>query len=165
MTSVGEEFKSLEKDVYAILSKCGYRKRKSKYQSQTDDTIVVVGLQKSRSSTANSIKFTINASVYLRRLLDPEYDDIENLADYGGHCYWRIGDMLANHRDLWWVIDDGRDSAEIRDEVLRLVEDTLLPFLAAFPSEREIVQLLQSGSCPGGSEKQRLQYLSALRAL
>lgn len=164
MASAAEKYKSLEKSVYALLSRNGFKRINSKFQRENDEVIVVVGLQKSRSSTASSIKFTMNASIYVRRLLDPEYDDVENLVDYGGHCYWRIGDMLAEHRDLWWTIDDVPDGNEVSIEALNLVRDTLLPFLAAFSSEREVLELWQSGSCPGRTEKQRLQYLSALQA-
>jgi Domain of unknown function (DUF4304) len=165
MTSAVEAYKSLEKDLFALLAKSGFKKRKSKFQLYNNETIVVLGLQKSRSSTASSIKFTINASVYAKRILDPEYDDIENLLDYDGHCYWRIGDMLTIHRDLWWMIDDAIDSAETHNDVLSVGRDTMLPFLASFASERAVLELWQSGSCPGRSEKQRLQYLSALQAL
>jgi Domain of unknown function (DUF4304) len=165
MNSVLEKFNSLEKDVYALLAPAGFKKNKKKFRSDKDEVVVVVALQKSRSSTASSIEFTINASIYLKRLLDPEYDDVENLSDYGGHCYWRIGNMLEIPSDLWWRIEDRADATDTNSEVLKAVRGTMLPFLAKLSSERAVLELWQSGSCPGRSEKQRLQYLNALQAL
>jgi Domain of unknown function (DUF4304) len=128
------------------LRELGFRGSSRHYSLPSETHWALLGFQTSKWSTAKSVEFTVNVTVVARdawlrwRELEP-YDDERPSANvsYGPApremdsalraTYWheRLGLLLPEHRDHWWQLRAGRDSAPVARDVVTAIRDHALP--------------------------------------
>ena len=137
-----ETFKRFVTDeLGAVLKGNGFRKKGFTFHRRSADTCGVIQLQKSRHSTASSISFTINVSVFserVQRVLSalmwmPEVVDVPMEA--ACHVRRRIGSLMPQRQDPWWTIGDVVQASELGAVIRLALEDHAFPFLDALSSD------------------------------
>jgi len=95
---------------------------------------VRLGFQKSTSSTAARVKFTINLLVtpkaeYAAARREQSYlPETPSPNSQGGPGWWeRIGALLGDGSDGWWYFDEHSDAEALTAFVTSLVRDAALP--------------------------------------
>jgi uncharacterized protein DUF4304 len=128
------------------LRELGFRGSGRQYSLPSPAHWALIGFQTSKWSTAKSVEFTVNVTVVARaawirwREFAPYYDERPSAnVNYGPGpremepalraAYWhqRLGELLPEHRDHWWELRAGRDSASLAREVVTAIHDHALP--------------------------------------
>jgi len=126
--------------------------------------VSIIEFHKSRDSSADAIKFTVNLGVISGELLrrwDHELDILkENV--WSAHLRSRIGEFLSTPQDLWWIIADDVDTPTIEAEVCDLITSEAVPFLSRHATDADLVRLWRTGQSPGLTEGQRDRNLGQL---
>lgn len=119
----------------------GFRQKGLTFYRAIEDNYAIVQFQKSRSSTAASLDFTINLGVFsarVQRALSqimwvPEVNGVPT--EPACHLRQRIGFVLSDARDVWWTVHADGDLSE-RGRTLRpLLKKRAFPFLDARVSD------------------------------
>ena len=161
--SVEIGFKSVVSALAAALKPLGFAKRGTKFR-RGDTNVQLIEFQRSNSSDATSIKFTLNFGVVSVRALlrlDPEAK-VAKSGILDAHLSERIGLLSEERAERWWRIDNQTDELAIGSDVIERVMTEALPWLQQYSSDEELVALWKSGRSPGLTEGQRIRYLAAL---
>jgi hypothetical protein len=109
-----------------------------KYELRSPHYWALLGFQKSAFSDASQIRFTVNVAVVSRPAWDAARKDWPDLptrttADVPqGPVWWRrLGQLIHDGQEIWWVLGAVIDTAELAAAVLWAVEDYALPALRA----------------------------------
>jgi hypothetical protein len=146
------------------LSNFGFRKRGRYYfVNNKDDVMLLIELQKSRSSSDFTLVFTINLGVYSRTLakaLGSEMTKPETC-----DCHWteRLGFLLPGRDDKWWHVANIEEAEIIAKEICSWLVRAGLPTLSTVDSTGKLKDLWLRGKCPGLTDFQREEYLTALQ--
>jgi hypothetical protein len=105
--------------VHPLLKAAGFKKKALTFYRTVDRNHGLVNLQKSKTSTATSVEFTINLAVFSARLQEglgaitwvPTVSDVP--IEPACHLRRRIGALLPDRRDLWWGVRQESDAAEV----------------------------------------------------
>jgi hypothetical protein len=119
----------------------GYRQKGLTFHRAVGDNFAVVQLQKSRSSSARSIDFTINLGVFsgrVQRVLTQigwalAIDGVPVEAQC--HLRTRIGSLLPGGVDTWWTVRADADLHERGGTLRPFLEEHAFPFLDARVSD------------------------------
>jgi len=157
-------FATLLKEVAIVLRWANFRRRRQSFWIEADGNTALIDFQRSRSSSAQRISFTINLGVRSARvaaflssgpeLLDP------GIAD----CHWRqrIGLLLPEGEDKWWTLENVQDLADLRRDLIPILRTTAVPTLLAHLRDSALRDEWLNGHAPGLGEIQRLLYLAVL---
>jgi hypothetical protein len=143
----------------AALKARGYAKSGSTFRFHNADTIFIISLQSSTSSTSAMAKVTVNLGVHIPVLQDPQQ---KNPSSWSAHWHERIGHLLPEKDDVWWSIRTVDESRSVAAEIVRCVEQFGLPALAQVSTVSAIQRLWESGRSPGLTGGQRARYLQQL---
>ena len=145
----------------------GYKKlRKDAWRKQSGENYTVINFQRSKHSTSEEVKFTINLGVKSKLLHDFNNDHMEGVMKYppGGDydCEWRarIGSVLPEHRDKWWSIQASKDISSQVAEIERVLGERALPALEARASDQ---LLIEQGQTPAQTALSLLDLAVLLR--
>jgi hypothetical protein len=129
-------YSSMVKDHFAPrLRTLGLRGSGNSYLLPTDDSWALLGLQKSKWSTAEVVEFTISVTVVSHQTWDSLRAARPHLRDrpspntfYGPEVWWkRIGQLMDLGEDQWWQVRAGEPVAELAEAVAVTVEQFALP--------------------------------------
>ena len=117
------------------LRSIGFKGSGQNYRLPSDDHWAMLGFQKSTSSDAGHVRFTVNVLVVSRSKWDavraesPHLPERPTATTFWGTFVWqkRIGDLLSGGEDLWWEIEAGVDPSGLADAVVWAVRDSVLP--------------------------------------
>jgi Domain of unknown function (DUF4304) len=143
----------------------GFKRRGTILKKIVDGNAAIVEFQRSQGNTSETLSFTVNLAVVCGALLDPESLSLEKAKSYHGHFRVRIGELAPSHQDLWWEIKAGTDSKALSLEVSNLVCDEGVPYILRYLSDRDLIELWESGKSPGLTDGQRLRNLKELREM
>ena len=158
------EYKRIVNAAAGLLTAHGFKKRGTAFRNALAGNVSIIEFQKSRDSSADAIKFTVNLGVISGELLrrwDDELD-ISRETVWSAHLRSRIGDFLSTPQDLWWIIADSTDIRTIEAEVCDLITSEALPFLSQHSTDADLVRLWRTGQSPGLTEGQRERNLAQL---
>jgi Domain of unknown function (DUF4304) len=113
------KFRELLKELTPFLKGYGYTRRGQTFRSPCQNNWGLINFQKGRYNTRDRVEFTVNLEVYLQVLSDiwPQWDK-DTPPEHGyGHWRERIGFLLADRRDKWWVTDDNTDLPHLVEEL------------------------------------------------
>lgn len=127
-----------------------------------DGNVAVIEFQKSSKSSADAILFTINVGIICGRLLEAERSLPKKVGIVDAHIRQRIGMLLSDRSDKWWAIEPRSDARSLAEEISRLIERDVVPYLDRYLDDKALVALWESGQSPGLTEIQRLKYLTRL---
>ncbi len=135
----------IEGTIAAVMKKNGFRRKSNSWYLRTDDTILVVNLQRAWGALS-----FINLAVWLNALgentFPKEYDchirrRAERLDDPSLHRYWEQTVLRRDNTDI--------SDAERTQKIQWLLEEKVLPLLLSCGSLEEIRRLYREGRFKG----------------
>jgi hypothetical protein len=129
-------YASMVKDHLAPrLRTLGLRGSGNTYLLPAEDSWALLGLQKSKWSTAEVVEFTINTTVVSHQTWDSLRLARPYLRErpsgntfYGPEVWWkRIGQLMEFGEEQWWQVTAGEPVAELAEAVAFAVEQFALP--------------------------------------
>lgn len=153
-------------EICIILKPFGYKKQGNSFYKEEAGNIGIINIQKSSKSNAEQAVFTLNLGISAGRILQflhPEKTIKKpNLDD----CSWalRIGDLVANHQDLWFSFHDEGSLKTVSNEVSTLLLQQVVPFIDNHLTDEKLLPLLQQRIF-GKSDSDRLLHLAILLKL
>ena len=139
MTAQEAFTRMIKAEVAPALRRLGFKGSGQRYELPSKTHWAVVGFQRSTSSDAKHVKFTINATVVSRE----EWERASNEQPWLGKrpsanarssVGWeaRIGGVMPNTGgDHWWSVTPGSVTEPVAGEVVGAVRDYLLPAMRA----------------------------------
>jgi hypothetical protein len=159
---VEAKFKVVLNGINQVLKPLGFRRSASSWRRLTDVNCALIEAQRSRTNTADSIRFTFNVGTISRRLLAEESDlDISRAGSAYAHLRDRIGFFLPVRENRWWTVDEQSKAEALVDELRPLVE-TAVSFFGRHISDAQLIALWQSGRSPRLTANQRERNLRRL---
>lgn len=126
----------MREEIAPALRAIGFRGSGSQYARPDNAWWLLVGFQKSRSSDARQVRFTVNVAALDKRswsearATDPWLPEKPSPnVNYPVGDWIRIGTLLPTRRDRWWAIPAGRSTDTIAAEVVTAIRDHAVPWL------------------------------------
>jgi hypothetical protein len=117
-----------------------------------------VSLQASTSSTAQSLRVTLNLGVWLGALSsEGETPDV-----WSAHWRARIGSLMPQPSDRWWDASSDREAAAVAVEMSHVTKLLALPAFEALSTADALADLWRSGRSPGLTEFVAKRFLDML---
>jgi hypothetical protein len=164
-----EYTKILLEKIQAVLEPHGFHKKGATFtRTIGDDMILLVNLQKSRSSDSRSVRATVNLGVFSfvvsRDCTRPELWSRSLNYPSVWDCHWRerIGFLMPQKSDRWWEAQSVEEAARAGEEIAAALTLHGLPALGEVASTDRLRALWERGNSPGLTDKQREEYLVAL---
>lgn len=157
-------FKELITALTPIWKLMGFSKRGDSFYLHTVKNYVVVNFQKSRESTKEILKFTINFGIYSDVLGQLDYD-------YNGfskpeieQCHWRarVGDFMPGSPDYWWIVNTSDKLDKITANVIETVQTVIVPEIIRRSSDEGLINTWINDSYAGTTEIGKFKYLTTL---
>ena len=158
-------FTTLLKDMVGPeLKEHGFSKKGPTFYLWCKDNWGLINFQKSSSSTNESITFTVNLGVASSRLLKFFSSVKETGKPSIWDCHWRerLGILLPEHNDKWWVLYRETDLESLHNLLSRNLRELVIPEIARYIGDEQLRDLWLEGKSPGLTNVQRLLYLSVL---
>ena len=160
-----QSVKLLSASLFELLCSYGYKKSGTRYIRQLPEVVHMISIQRSRSSTANVVKVTVNFGVLVVKLAQALEDPvIPKAIEY---CHWirRIGHLSQLGIDKWWYIEDETSLNSATMEIVSLVKDFGLPALDELSTAESLVQIWRAGIGFGITPRLRERLLEAADGL
>ena len=145
-----------------LISPSGYSRKGAIFRHWTDGNLGLVQFQKAKRSTSGRLEFTVNLGIVCGRLFEEWQGEIEKADVWDAHLRTRLGALMPERRDKWWLIDDATDTEEMAEQISILVRGLGIPYLEDHIRTADLITLWQSERSPGATEVQRMSYLSML---
>jgi len=159
-----ELFSELVKAVGEKLKPLGYSRRGQVFRIIANNNCGLISFQRSTSNRKDSISFTINLGIICGYLWDVTIPQLKDAQIVDAHLSLRIGLLLPEHRDKWWLINSLVNFEQLSGEIVDLVSSKVVPYVSNFLDTNSIYSLWESGSSPGLTEFQRVRFLSKLKS-
>jgi hypothetical protein len=144
--------------VAGALRPVGFRKSGLKFSRPLTDVVHLVSVQSSVSSTASSLRATVNLGVWVPALADNgAKPDI-----WAAHWRERLGFLMPDPTDRWWEACSDREAAAAALEIGHALRTFALPVLDSLATADALAALWRSGRSPGLTEPGAQRYLDAL---
>jgi hypothetical protein len=135
---------------------------------QRDGVWSVLNFQRSRQSTAEEVRFTVNVGVASERLRRSTHEWREGSPPAEADCALRrrIGFLLPDRppADYWWIVDADTDLDRLSADLTGYLLGAGIPFLRTFPTDEALrdhwVAALDAGEL-SGPDFMRLEQLTA----
>ena len=140
-----------------ILRPKEFKKKGNNFYYSNGDLTYLIGLQSSQSSTATTLKATVNVSITSSMLAK-----LEDLSYPNSHYTERIGFFLNNAHDKWWQIDSAEEAHTSANEIVEIIIEKILPLFDSIKSISDLAEPWRQGNPNGLTEYQRKEYLRLL---
>ena len=150
---------SVLKSLDELLVGAGFNRRGNTFWRAVGDTVHLVALQASQSSTATTVKLTLNLAVSVPSLTergDP-YDV------WAAQWRERIGSLMPNAGDRWWSISTPHEADVASRELHDALSKFGLPAQSRIGSSADLLRLWEAGHSPGLTAAQVQTYIRQLR--
>jgi hypothetical protein len=161
---VQDKFKELLKALTPLLKGYGYRRRGQNFYIRRDGNWGVINFQKSQGSTKDKVTFTVNLGIYSEVLARFYYKWREGTPPTESACHWRerVGFLLPENQDHWWVIDETTLLPSLAKEFGDILPLAVSEIESYITDEALRDHLLSAGCAGGSSNLGRLEDLSVL---
>lgn len=157
------------KELLTILSpklkKIGFTKKGNSFYLFFEKNHGVINFQKSRDSSKEEILFTLNFGVYsyvLNQFLSFDKENIDKPDLDNFHWYSRIGAFISGNSDHWWKVKISDNLNLIASNVLRIIENNLMPELNLRLNDEGLINCWLTESKAGTSAFGRFRNLTIL---
>ena len=107
----------------------------------------IINFQRSSFNSDGECSFTINVGLYLQK--DTENPDLR-FKEYECQIRTRVAGISRAYKgDHWWVITEVTDGDKLYAELLRLLEQDVLPWLDQFRTHQDIIRVGRTGALRG----------------
>jgi hypothetical protein len=152
MAAPNETLEEVLASIAPLFTASGYKKSARNFVSQSDGVARVVLFQSSQLKKPDEATFTLNLAV-TSVVFHETYSGKpfpKNVGTAEPVIQASIGKFMPDGEAVWWSLKPGVSSALIAQEVEALLKESILPFLARFPSETALLKELEHGeSLPG----------------
>ena len=157
-------FKEIIKEVNSPLKQMGFIKKGNSFYLEAHKNFGVINFQKSRESTKEVVKFTINFGVYSDVLGQLQYGYNSSVKPEVEQCHWeaRVGDFMAGSPDYWWSVNMSYESDIIISEIMEAIKSIIIPQLNKRLSDEGLINCWVNESYAGTTEIGRFKYLTIL---
>lgn len=157
-------FKELIASITPTFKQMGFVKKGNNFYLETGKDYGVVNFQKSRESTKDVVKFTINFGVYSDVLGKYEYDYNNSVKPKVGQCHWwaRVGDFMPGSPDFWWEANVLDALNIVTPSVIETVQNIIMPELNKRLSDEGLINCWMNETFAGTTEIGRFKYLTIL---
>jgi hypothetical protein len=161
---VEASYKKIVQAVGVALKVHGYRKSGARFRLDRVGNLALIAFQRSTTSDAETIRFTMNIGIVSGELLrrwDPD-QDLAKVPVQNAHLWIRLGDFLPDPRDHWWEVNSSSDIGPLEAELVAVLEPKVVPFLDAHLSDAALLELWKTGRSPGLTDGQRIRNITEL---
>jgi hypothetical protein len=155
-------FKSILLALSDVLRPAGFKKNGKRFRRKHDGNFNIVEIQRSSSSNAESIKFTVNIGILQTRLATLYEIDAAKAGTADAHIRLRIGNFLPKHHDVWWTLNSGDPPEQAIQEISILLKQRVVPYLDQHSSDAALVTLWKIERNTGLTSAECQHYLSIL---
>lgn len=157
-------FKEVIKALTPILKSMGVSKKGNSFYLEAGKNYGVVNFQKSRESTKDVIKFTINFGIYSDILGQLQYGYNSSAKPEVEQCHWeaRVGDFMPGSPDYWWNASTSDNLSGITSNVMKTVQGIIMPEINKRLSDEGLLTSWMNDSYAGTTEIGRFKYLTTL---
>lgn len=157
-------FKELIKTLTPILKSMGFSKKGNNFYLESDKNFGVINFQKSRESSKDVIKFTINFGIYSDVLGQSQYDYNSSAKPEVEQCHWeaRVGNFMSGSPDYWWNANSSDNLNGITSNVMEAVQGIIMPEINKRLSDEGLINSWMNDSYTGTTEIGRFKYLTTL---
>jgi hypothetical protein len=157
-------FKELINALTPILKPMGFSKKGNSFYLEAGKNYGIVNFQKSRESTKDVVKFTINCGVYSDTLGRLQYDYNSSAKPEVEQCHWeaRVGSFMPGSPDYWWNISASENLSGIVTNVIKTVQSIIVPEINKRLSNEGLINSWMNDTYAGTTEIGRFKYLTTL---
>jgi hypothetical protein len=139
-------------------------RRGSRFYRDWGETIGLIEFQKSRKSTKDATLFTINLGIFSKTIANFFGNKKREMNFSRDECHWkeRLGFLMKERRDMWWVLNLETSLEIIGKEMCDLLTDLAIPALEQFKEEKSLYNFWKSGKYGGLTDFEQLVNLSIL---
>lgn len=147
-----------------VLRTQGFRKSGQTFPVFESGNWGIVNFQRSTSSTSLAVKFTINLGVASARLSRLSPAEWRRRPPRIYDCDWqpRLGLLMPDVDDRWWVLDDHSSPETLADEVIQALMAYGLPAMRGVLADEGLRDLYLSGHGGWLTNRQRLDRVVRL---
>lgn len=136
MASALDLFRTMMREqVGPELRRMGFKGSGQSFSIPSDRHWVVLGFQKSRTSSSDSVGFTVNVTVASKSAWAEARSDVSYLpvrpsanTRYGPPAWQeRIGRLLPDRQDRWWTLTRNSSTTPMAADVVRAIRDYAMP--------------------------------------
>ncbi|AZA75188.1 DUF4304 domain-containing protein [Chryseobacterium indoltheticum] len=157
-------FKELIKKLTPFLKSLGFSKKGNSFHLELDKNYGIINFQKSRESTEDVLKFTINFGIYSNVLGQSEYDYNNLSKPEIEQCQWnsRVGAFMPNSPDYWWIINFTDDLNTYTQDLVDNIQNIIIPEINKRLSDEGLINSWLNENNAGTTEIGRFKYLTTL---
>jgi hypothetical protein len=157
------EFNIIIKEVSLLLKQFDFVRKGNTFYKVSDKNYGIINLQKSRDSTKEVIKFTINFGAYSDVLGRLQYGYSDSVKPGVDQCQWeaRVGQFMSGSPDYWWYLKVSNFNAVI-SEVTEAIQNIIMPELNKRMSNDDLISSWINERHAGTTAMGRFIYLTTL---
>jgi hypothetical protein len=142
-------FNRLLNNLNRLLKPLGFRRTGQSFGRETDECWQVIGLQKSRFSDSDEVRFTVNFGVTPKALMQLRGQRLSKMPqDWSCPIRARIGELLAMN-DTWWTSRNDEEFNNAYAEITPALADKAIPLFDRLKDNRGILSLYATGEIMG----------------
>lgn len=157
-------FKEIITAVNTPLKQMGFIKKSNTFYLEAHKNFGVINFQKSRESTKEAVKFTINFGVYSDLLGQLQYDYNNSVKPEVEQCHWlaRVGAFMTGSPDFWWEVKVSDDLNRVVSDVMNIVQNTTMSEINKRLTDEGLINCWMTDSFAGTTEIGRFKYVTTL---
>jgi hypothetical protein len=148
-TQVQKEYKHLLSHFAKRFKLEGFARKGNYFFYVEGNNIAWFWFQKSRSSSASEILFTVNGSVFYGDIGGPAFNDPRIALGRNGHVAFRLGFFLSDHPDMWWAVRPGTDLKEVEEQIWDLMGKHAVPYMKEFIKVENVLEFWENERANG----------------
>lgn len=157
-------YKEIITEVNSPFKQMGFFKKGNSFYLEADKNLGVINFQKSRESTKEVAKFTINFGVYSDVLGQLQYDYNNSVKPEVEQCHWlaRVGAFMKGSPDFWWEVKMSDDLKSVASNVMDIVQNIAMPEINKRINDEGLVNSWMNETFAGTTEIGRFKYVTTL---
>jgi hypothetical protein len=157
-------FKKIITEVNSPLKQMGFIKKGNSFYLEAHKNFGVINFQKSRESTKEVVKFTINFGVYSDVLAQLQYDYNSSVKPEVEQCHWlaRVGTFMKDSPDFWWEVKVSDDLNRVASNVMDIVQNIAMPEINKRLNDDGLISCWMNEAFAGTTEVGKFKYVTTL---
>ena len=125
----------------------GFSRQGLVFRRQQDENWQIIQFQKSVTSSAQRVSFTCNLGVVSARISQFFIVESKSRKPRLENCHWqeRIGHLLPQQPDLWWIVDDRTRLDLLAAEISAVLSCYAIPTLERYAHDEQLRDLWLNG--------------------
>lgn len=139
-----------------------FRRQGNSFYKTIGSNVGIIDFQKRNKQEIDKLSFTVNIGVISITLLNfiNQKEDNRKLEIFDAQWSVRLGQLMIEKKDIWWIINENMDIEKLGKEILKNIIGFAIPELDKYIHDEALRDLWLSGQSPSLTEFQRLLYLS-----